>query len=220
MPLRRTFLALTAPLALLLVGGCTEPFRADVTRFQRLPAPQDQSFFVVAADPNDVGGIEFSQYAALVAGRLTAQGYRPAASSSAATLLVSLGYGVDFGHEKVVTDFGFGYGPGFGLGTGFGGGFRRGWYGGWGDPFWSQPGGEPDIHSYTYYISHLTMKIRNRDGAVLFEGRARARSLDDHLQALVPNLIDAMFTGFPGHSGEDIRITIPPPPKTVPARGI
>ena len=27
---------------------------------------------------------------------------------------------------------------------------------------------------------------------------------------LVPNLIDAMFTGFPGNSGQDIRITIPP----------
>jgi len=31
---------------------------------------------------------------------------------------------------------------------------------------------------------------------------------------VVPNLIEAMFTGFPGRSGEEIRITVPPPPKT------
>jgi len=29
----------------------------------------------------------------------------------------------------------------------------------------------------------------------------------------VPNLIEAMFTGFPGHSGETVKITVPPPPK-------
>ena len=30
---------------------------------------------------------------------------------------------------------------------------------------------------------------------------------------LVPNLVEAMFTGFPGRSGEDVLITVPPPPK-------
>jgi hypothetical protein len=27
----------------------------------------------------------------------------------------------------------------------------------------------------------------------------------------VPNLIEAMFTGFPGNSGETVRITVMPP---------
>ena len=52
---------------------------------------------------------------------------------------------------------------------------------------------------------------RTADGQRLFEGRARARSRDDSLPHLVPNLVDAMFTGFPGNSGEDVQITIPPP---------
>jgi len=26
----------------------------------------------------------------------------------------------------------------------------------------------------------------------------------------VPNLVEAMFTGFPGHSGETVRITVAP----------
>ena len=31
----------------------------------------------------------------------------------------------------------------------------------------------------------------------------------DNTQVLVPNLIQAMFTGFPGRNGETIRITVP-----------
>jgi hypothetical protein len=27
----------------------------------------------------------------------------------------------------------------------------------------------------------------------------------------VPNLVEAMFTNFPGRSGETVRITVPPP---------
>ena len=31
----------------------------------------------------------------------------------------------------------------------------------------------------------------------------------EELDALVPNLITAMFTGFPGRNGETVRITVP-----------
>ena len=47
-------------------------------------------------------------------------------------------------------------------------------------------------------------------GERLFEGRAQAISTSNHLQYLVPNLVDAMFTGFPGNSGETVRISIAP----------
>jgi hypothetical protein len=44
----------------------------------------------------------------------------------------------------------------------------------------------------------------------VFEGTARARSRTDELSVLVPNLIEAMFTGFPGNSGETVKITVAP----------
>ena len=47
----------------------------------------------------------------------------------------------------------------------------------------------------------------------LFEGHAEAQSRDNNLQTLVPNLVEAMFTGFPGNSGERVRITVAPPEK-------
>ena len=55
------------------------------------------------------------------------------------------------------------------------------------------------IRAYTVYKSDLDLNIVRRvDNAPLFEGRAQARSQTDELGVLVPNLIEAMFTGFPG----------------------
>jgi len=227
MSFRSTLLALAAPVALLSLGGCATPFRADVSRFQMMPAPEGQTFTIQAGDPRLQGGLEFSQYARLVAARLIQQGYHEA-QGGGASLVVNLDYGVDNGHEKVVTTPGFGPGFGYGYGPwgygGFGGFYGRGFYGrgfygrgyglGWADPFWYQPFGYPQVDSYTFYVSHLEMRInRATDGKTVFEGRARARSTTDSLPVLVPNLIDAMFTGFPGRSGEDVLITVPPPPK-------
>ena len=67
------------------------------------------------------------------------------------------------------------------------------------------------MSSYTEYKSQLDLDIRRKaDNAALFEGKAQARSTNDNLGTLVPNLIEAMFTGFPGRSGETVKITVPP----------
>ena len=108
MSARRTLFRLVAPAALLLAGACTALFRADVTRFQQLPPPQGQTFAIQAADPQNQGGIEFGMYARLVAQRLGQQGYREVPAGAPASLIVSLDYGVDNGHEKVVSDYGYG----------------------------------------------------------------------------------------------------------------
>ena len=55
------------PLALATLSACTTGFNANVSRFQtQLPAPQGQTFAIVADDPALAGGLEFSQYARLV----------------------------------------------------------------------------------------------------------------------------------------------------------
>ena len=214
--------------AALALAGCATPFKADVARFQtQLPAPQGQSFVVEANNPALAGGIEFSQYANLVAGELTRYGYRPAARGENADLVVRMDYGVDKGRERVVSSLGFGdpwYGGYGGYGRGFyrpvivsGRGGRRYVYG-YRDPFlWGGfgPGwGGTDVSSYTVYTSGLNLQInRAADGSRLFEGQAEAQSRDNNLQTIVPNLVEAMFTGFPGNSGERVRITVAPPEK-------
>ncbi|RED15323.1 DUF4136 domain-containing protein [Parasphingopyxis lamellibrachiae] len=208
----RRFLALIAPLALLAAAACTTPFRADVARFQQMPAPQGQSFYIQPADDEKSGGLEFATYANLVAAELNQYGYRASGSAEEATLVVTMEYSVDNGRERVVTSPGYRrgywghrslfYSPYYDR---FG--WRSSYYRGWHDPFFDYP----QVRSYTLYTSELDLRIaRTADGEPVFEGRARARSRNDALTELVPNLIEAMFTGFPGNSGEEIRITVLP----------
>src|SRR3546814_9692236 len=103
MSLSKKILALAAPAALLALSACATGFPAQVSRFQAMPAPQGQSFVIQAADPEDRGGLEFSQYADLVRRNLIAEGYSQAPSPEAATLVVTLDYGVDNGRNAVRT---------------------------------------------------------------------------------------------------------------------
>ena len=200
------------------LSACATGFPAKVSRYQAMPAPQGQSFVVVPMNANDMGGLEFSRYAELVAQRMQAQGYARAPSINQATMVVQVGYGVDDGHTEVVSDpFYGGYGRYGRYGALGYGGWGRGYAWGWNDPFWYGgfgPYGGGSIRSYTYYVSELDLDIRRKaDNAALFEGKAKARSRTDDLPRLVPSLVDAMFTGFPGRSGETIKITIPPAPQ-------
>ena len=228
MSVSKIFITLAAP-ALLTLSACGTPgFKANVARFQAMPAPQGQSFVIQAADPMNRGGLEFSQYSQRVRQHLLAQGYTEAPSAQAASLLVMLDYGVDNGQTEVRSypSFGgFGYG-GYGGYGGFGYGrpyySRFGYYGarspfyyGWNDPFWGGGYGYNDIDTYTVFTSYLDMDIkRAADGQSVFEGTAKARSRTDNLQVLVPNLVEAMFQGFPGRSGETVKITVPAPARS------
>jgi hypothetical protein len=200
---------LALPLAFAIgLSACTTPFKADVSRFAvPLPAPQGQTFAVVAEDPKLAGGLEFATYANAVAAEMQELGYVRAASPETADMLVRFDYRVDGGRERVRTDFkggGIGGGP-WGPWGGWGGGGFGGWGFGFNDPFF----GGPDVRSYTIYTSGVEMKIDRRiDGQRLFEGKAEAVSRSNRLPRLVPNLVDAMFTDFPGNSGETLRITI------------
>jgi hypothetical protein len=212
------------------LAGCASVLPTKVTRYSALPVPAGQTFAVVPGMGAAArGGLEFQRFAQIAAQQLEARGYRQVATPSQAQLIVQIGYGVDRGQQIVREDpfnSRFGYGGGFGYGrfhSGLGVYFGRpyysrfGYYGyrdpffyGWDDPFWAGRG----IDVYTEYRSQLEMDIRERaTNRPLFDGRAQARSTSDDLGRLVPSLIEAMFTGFPGRNGETVRITIPDRPR-------
>jgi len=204
---------LALPLALAIgLSACATPFKADVSRFAlQLPAPQGQTFVVVAEDPRLAGGLEFALYADAVAAEMQQLGYARAASPEAADLLVRFDYRVDNGRERVRTDFTGSSFNRWGAWGGWGGGFG-GWGYGFNDPFF----GGPEVRSYTVFTSGIDLRIdRAADGQRLFEGKAEAVSTSNRLPKLVPNLVDAIFTDFPGNSGETVRITIRDDEKTV-----
>lgn len=198
---------------LLALAACASPFKADVSRFQsQLPPPAGQTFVVVPQDPALKGSIEFAHYARLVEQQMIAHGFQVAPSAEQATLLVNFDYGVDKGRERIRSWGGSSmsaWGP---WGPWGGAGFRRGWgpYSPWGYG-WYDPWMDNGVESYTVFTSGIDMTIdRRADGQRLFEGSAQAVSTSNKLQYLVPNLVQAMFTDFPGNSGETVRITIAP----------
>jgi len=208
--------------AALGLSGCATGLPTKVTRYSTA-IPQGQSFYVVPAQGIQPG-LEFNSYAGIVAQQLAARGYRQAPSTAAADMLVKVGYGVDEGRQEVYVDpvardpffYGGYYGRPYFSRYGYYGGYRSPFYWGWNDPFWyASPyggyGGYRDaIRTYTVYNSALDLNIVRRvDNAPLFDGRAAARSQTDELGTLVPNLIEAMFTNFPGENGKTVKITIP-----------
>lgn len=222
--------AALAPLAVLaLTAACTEPFQARVARFQSLPAPQGQTFTIQSNDARKAGGLEFATYANLVTQRLVAAGYRPAADPRSATLVVNFDYAVTNPRERIETRPGLGYG-GFGpygygglgyggfYGRGFGyGGFGYGGFGGYG--FGGYGFDYPETYSQTIYNSHVDLRInRTVDNVSLFEGRAETVATTNDLTRLVPNLITALFTNFPGNNGQTVRVTFDPKHPEAPAR--
>ena len=211
-------------LSALALQACAAGLPTQVSRYQAMPAPQGQSLFIVPANGGQPG-LEFQRYATLVGQAMQAQGYAAAPSAQAATMLVSLDYGVDNGTTEYVADT---MGPGSWGSSAYWGrpyysrwgyyGPRSPYYYGWDNPFMTPIGGYGPygpfyqaVRPVTVYKSFVDMDIRRRgDNAPLFEGRAAARSDSDNLGTLVPNLVTAMFTGFPGRSGETIKITVPP----------
>jgi Domain of unknown function (DUF4136) len=205
MRIRNIAAAIALGTAAVTLSACAESITSTVSRYQAMPAPQGQTFFVVPdGGMAHNGGLEFQRYAGLVAQQLEAHGYRPATNAQNANMIVQLGYGVDRGQVRYQS-YGFGgywgspfYWPRWGWGGGY--------YWGWNDPFWD--GG---IDSYIEYHSQVEVHIRQSGtNAPLFDGRAIARSYTDRLDVVVPSLLDAMFTGFPGQNGETVKITIPP----------
>ena len=230
----RTLKLASVPLILAGLAACASPFRADVQRFQtQLPAPAGESFAVVADDPALAGGLEFAQYADLVEANMARLGYTQAAPENA-TLLVRFDYDVDQGRERIRST-GFGRDPFYDPWYGYSAfrspyyrspyyrsrlgyrPYRSRYYGSrWGFGYYDPWFGGPEVRSYTVYNSEVEMKIdRAATGERLFEGKAEALSTSDRLQYLVPNLVEAMFTDFPGNSGETVRISIAPEKTTV-----
>jgi hypothetical protein len=222
---------LLLPVATLaLLAGCAPTFEARVARFSVLPAPAGQSFTIQPRDAANAGGLEFATYANLVRQRLLATGMTEAPTPAAASLTVLLDYNIGPPREKLQSRPGMGGWGGWGGGPG---GWNGGWTGGWGrwgwDPYWGGGfgggfggwgggWGGVEVYSVTQYNATLAMKIeRTADKASVFEGRAETISTTNNMTRLVPNLVTAIFTNFPGNSGETVRVKFDPAQPAKPA---
>ncbi|MFL6733062.1 MAG: DUF4136 domain-containing protein, partial [Sphingomicrobium sp.] len=128
MSFRKLAAAAFLGVASLGLSACATGLPTQVSRYQAMPAPAGQSFFVVPAN-GQPAGLEFSRYAAFVSQAMQAQGYAAAPSAQAATMLVHVNYGVDQGTTEYRSD------P-FYHNRGYYGPYYGGLYGSWGRPLY------------------------------------------------------------------------------------
>lgn len=206
---------LLAIAGLALLAACAQPFEARVQSFQSMPPAQGQTFTIKPAVESRQGSLEFAAYAGIVATELQRLGFQQAADPAQAYMTVLLDFGAGPGRERVATrpasvsSWGW-YGPGW-HGAGWRGSRHPGWWGSFYDPFWGPGFNQPEVYSFTVYPAFLEVDIvRTSDKVALFEGRAETTTRVNDLPSTVPNLVSAMFTGFPGPSARSGVVRVPP----------
>lgn len=190
---RRYIVPLLPLLALGFLGGCASTFTADVTRFHDLPPVTAQTVQIVAKNPDMQDTLEFQKYADMVGARLEAQGYRAPQAGTPSDYIAGIDYGVGEGRQALRDGD-----SGSSVGVGVGGGSRGGLNVGVSTAFMIS-GGDGD----SVYVRRLYMDLTRRsDDTRVFEGRAVSEGRTPDLGKIMPYLLDALFTDFPGRSGE------------------
>ncbi len=188
-----------------LAGCSTTTPSAEITRFHLgQPIPSDTIMVVPstgAMTPGTSVPLEFSTYANMVATELDRVGFHPVSSGPHA-------YRAVLGIEQT-TRAGVPKPPA--LQIGLGGGTSSGGAGlGGGISF---PIGKP--RNTDVRVNMLSIRIaRESDGSAVWEGRAvqeiPAGATGATLTAAVPELARALLTGFPGPSGQTVRVKLKP----------
>jgi len=184
----------------LFVASCASNVRNDVAVFHDLPAANGASISITALKEENKDGIEFGQYAILVATALEGQGYEIKDGDS--DLVATLDYSRSEGRDKMRSMHG-------------GRADQRYWnsslgfFWGYSDPFYRSPfDNRSDVMIMTVYAHELKLLIDDGDGKRVYEGTVIAENRSKELAEMMPYLVEAMFTDFPGESGKTKHILI------------
>lgn len=190
----RKFLILSLLSGLSACGART--ITSDVTRFHELPPIEGQTVAIVAKDASKSGSVEFARHADIVAGQLGRYGFRPA--GDAPPDLIAL---IDYFQRPVgIEDDDGGGRMSVGIGGGSGGRTHVGV--GVGTSF-DLSGGKRTTTQRSFMI-----EIDDREtGSRVFEGRAQSTGPAENFLSAMPYMIDALFDGFPGNSGETVTVS-------------
>lgn len=208
------------------LGACAAQISSKVTRFNDLTAPQGETFIVIAKNPERDGSLELMSYAARVSERLQNEGYVPAGDGKP-DLIVTVDFGVSEPFEANrtrrappyfgATYFGRRYGynpyyyspyayPYYGYYGYYGGAYGLGAF------YYNRYAYLYDTGGYTriVYERVFEVAIQKNDGPIVFEGRAVSIGSSKDLPKVMPLMIDAIFSEFPGQNGSTVKVTIKP----------
>jgi len=192
-------------LFLFALSACGTPnFQATVTRFHRDLPPKGETF-VVRPQKDQAGSVEFDTYASQVISQMAAAGYRQAPAGKPADLVVEFRYGIDNGRSEIVTT------PLYGR-----------------ESYWTRQNCARmmppfdcytpplnDVQSFTVFTRWVELSITDArkkatEPVKLFEGRSYSEGSNRNLPEVLPALVAALFTDFPGLNGETRTIAVAP----------
>jgi hypothetical protein len=166
-----------------------------VTRFNQFAGPP-MGTFSIEPTPEQAGSLQFTSTASLLSAELRRIGFAPAAPGTPADYVVAYTAtqtAFNAGKERGPVDVGVGVGGGSrGTSVGVGIGFNLG------------SGG----NSGAGYINKLSVTMERPDGPRVFEGHASAMSNSQGLTDIMPYLMRAIFTDFPGENGSSGTINV------------
>jgi hypothetical protein len=196
--------SLAAAAVLLSLAGCaSERFGADVVRFHSgFAVQQGQSIAIQPVDAALANSLEFASYASQLGQRLASLGYKPVASGPA-DLVAELGYGQQVSDTSIEgrrSPVSVGVGVGGGSGTfGLGGSVNF--------PI----GRSTQNRGMRDTMVRVQLK-RSGEDKILWEGRATSEALNvetSSLSNVMPAMLEALLSNFPGDSGKTVRYTPP-----------
>lgn len=173
----------------LALAGCATKVETEVTRFHTAEMPRAATFAIQPEGPQ-AGSLEFQHYAAMVAERLGALGWRPAAGDADAVVHLRWGQGPQQTEEWSA----FGNWP-------------------------QSEAGIPtypyyEAHKITSAPMWLTMemldgpRLRRGQRQVVFEGRAVAPRSDQDIFPVMPYLVNGLFANFPGPDAQTVKLDV------------
>jgi len=199
----RSAFSLALPLALsLAAAACTTIPTVDVTRFHlSQPIPLDTVSVVSATALPPT--LEAEQRLKAVADELERLGFKPVPDTGSSTYIATLRAeqtshaGAPQGGSPISIGIG---GGSFGRGGGVSGGINF-------------PLGGGDSSGSTVIGNLVMLELKRRaDNAIVWEGRAlqevSAKAPSATLNTAVPQLVRALFDGFPGPSGEMVQVPV------------
>ncbi len=186
------------PIAGLVLSACaTEANRIETTRFHLGQEIARGDVRVLPNDPSLADSLETRQYAEVIGQEFGSAGFRMASATAVDEVVL-------FSVNRVVRPAGPARAP---LTIGIGGGTGGGGFGiGVGTSF---PVGKPKARELVSYELHLRLR-RERDNAVIWEGRARTEAAMTTAGAdprtAVARMTRALLKDFPGESGKTITV--------------
>jgi len=206
--------ALLLAAAALLLPGCAATIRSEISAINKLPPDLKDKSFHVARYKEQEGSLEFEHYATLVSTELIAKGLRPA-PADAADLLVFMRFAFEQRTELVPTPL---WGP-----TGFVGGGTTVMVNGKPVfvPTYSTPvygvtgmGYAPAVVNRRSFGLDVVDKTSTQEKPnKLYEANVSSEGYSGTLMQVMPTMIRALFTQWPGPPVRSEEVDLPYPRK-------